>query len=114
MTQEQLAIKVLSKLGNFDRSAVDPADQKNVTDTYNSIYEILKDDGLVTWASTADIPDKHALPIVALVASRLREDYQVAPLAIDLLPIYKHPEYATLRRQLATPYVAAETEATYY
>lgn len=71
----KLAEKVLQKLGIFDRSGTDPADLQNVADAYALVYLELADDGLVTWAysadDTADIPDRLALSLAAIIAAEI-------------------------------------------
>lgn len=110
MTRAQLAVKVLSKIGKHDQgSVVGPADFQNVSDTYDGVYQILKDDGLVMWGASDDIPTKYTQAIIQIVASQLKPDYRVPMTPVDALPIPKHPGTLMLRRQLASPYVPTIT-----
>ena len=114
MNQQKLAQRVLSKLGVWDQETVGAVDQQNVTDAYNGVYEVLKDEGLVTWSSSDDIPTKHETAIIMLVVSQLKPDYRIPQSQTDLVPIHLHPATMMIRRQLATPYVPQDTTATYY
>lgn len=77
MTREQFAIKVLSKLGIYDRSTLDAADLENITDAYNAVYLVLADDGLVSWAITDDVPDRFSLSLITLVAAEVASFYNI-------------------------------------
>jgi hypothetical protein len=114
MNQQKLAEKVLSKLGTWDQGTVSAVDQQNVTDAYDGVYEVLKDEGLVTWSATEDVPTKFEAAIIMIVTSQLKSDYRQAVSAIDAAPIHLHPATMMIRRQLATPYVPEVTTATYY
>lgn len=114
MNQQKLAERVLSKLGVWDQSTVSAVDQQNVSDAYEGVYEVLKDEGLVTWSATEDIPTKHETAIIVLVAAQVKPDYHIPQNQADMLPIHIHPATLMIRRQLATPYVPTDTTATYY
>ena len=104
----------MSKLGRYDQNAVDGADQLNVEAAYSAVYSVLLDEGLVTWASADDVPDKYTVPIVGLVASYLKPDYLIPLSPDDLNPIPYQANARLLRRQLSAPYVPVETPIQAY
>jgi hypothetical protein len=76
MTIEQLAIKVLSKIGKYEQGSLAAADFQNVQDAYASLYLTLADDGLVTWAfADTDIPNRFILPLTTLLAAEIADFY---------------------------------------
>lgn len=103
MTIEQLAVKVLSKLGSYSRETLDPVDLENVTDAYNSVYSILADDGLVTWAQsdTENIPDRFLSSLKMLITAELADDYQFPEPAVGWMKA-KQQAVNVIRRQLAS------------
>lgn len=67
-----LAVKVLSALGEYDRSGMDPEDIKNVLDAYDAAYQELKAENLTTWEQDDEnevIPFAVMNSIVAIVAA---------------------------------------------
>jgi hypothetical protein len=114
MTIEQMAIKVLSKLGNWDKSQpVSAEDLEAVNDAYLSVYAILFDDGLVTWANTEDIPDRFLSPLKLLITAELADDYQFPEPAAGW-PRTKLEATNIIRRQLASGQPTEPVKAVYY
>jgi hypothetical protein len=114
MTIEQLTIKVLSKLGNYDRGSVAAEDQENVVDAYAAVYNILLDDGLVTWAiADTDIPDRFASSLKSLITAELADDYQFREPAIGWQK-YKDNAIKVIRRQLASGQPVVPVIAEYF
>lgn len=114
MTIEQLAIKVLSKLGVYDRSTLDAADLLNVSDAYQAVYATLLDDGLVTWAlADTDIPVRFSLPLTTLIAAEIADFYHATPPA-EGWDRAKLSATNTIRRQLASGQETDVSTAEYY
>lgn len=68
----ELAVKVLSTLGVYDRSGMDPADITNVLDAYDAVYQELAAENLATWGQDGEdeiIPFAAMNSIVAIVAA---------------------------------------------
>lgn len=110
MTIEQFAVKVLSKLGIYGRSALEPEDLENVTDAYNAVYLVLADDGLVSWSATDDIPDRFSLSLITLVAAEIASFYNIPS------PDPRIPMMATnaIRRQMASGQDTEPVTAEYF
>lgn len=114
MTIEQLAIKVLSKLGSYDRGNLNADDLQNVSDAYTSVYNILLDDGLVIWAlADIDIPDRFLSSLKILIAAELADEYQFPEPAIGWTRA-KQQATAVIRRQLATGQPTEVVESVYF
>ena len=110
MTIEQFAVKVLSKLGVYDRSSLDPADLENVNDAYQGVYLTLADDGLVTWAITDDIPVRVSLPLINLVASEIAPFYHMPMMDMK----ERQMQINIIRRQLASGQDTEPVTAEYF
>ena len=114
MTLEQLAVKVLSKLGVYDRSSLAAEDQVNVTGAYAGVYAQLLDDGLVTWAlDNLDIPDRFSLSLTTLIAAEIGDFYNARPPA-EGWEKAKQNATNTIRRQLATGQATETVKVEYY
>lgn len=113
ITREQLAIKVLSVLGVYERSGLDAEDQQNVLDAYDAVYQELKDDGLVTWAQGDGeaIPVRFMNSIIAIVAATdvLLGSYPQDSLSTQRIMAGSVAAQRRIRRQLAS---AQDTETT--
>lgn len=116
MVIAKLAEKVMGKLGKFD-GVLDPADLANVVDAYASLYLVLADDGLVTWAfsasTEADIPDRFALALANLLKAELADVYGGPEPAVGW-ERYKLNAKNDIRRQLASGQPAETVTAEYY
>ena len=112
---DDFARRVLLKIGACDQFASpELPDLQNVQDAYDSIYAILLDDGLVTWAADDDIPARFTLPLIDLVATQIKPIYGKPLTITDMLPILEQPAVKTLRRQMARPYVPETIEGEYF
>ena len=75
-TKQEIRNKALRKLGRYRNNASPSASiSADIDDAYLEVYERLENEGLVTWASDADIPTEYVGPIVALVASERATEY---------------------------------------
>ena len=117
MVLAKLAEKVLAKVGVLDRSAIDPADLENITDAYKSVYAVLLDDGLVTWALSdsleADIPDRFILSLTVLLSAAVVDFYGV-PAPAEGWDRAKLNATNAIRRQLASGQYTEVVEAEYF
>jgi hypothetical protein len=117
MVLAKLAEKVLAKLGVLDRSGIDPADQENVLDAYKSVYAVLADDGLVTWALSdsleSTIPDRFVLSLTTLISAEIASFYGVGAPA-EGWDRAKLNATNTIRRQLASAQPPETVDAEYY
>lgn len=117
MVLAKLAEKVLAKLGVLDRGTIDPVDLENVTDAYKSVYAVLADDGLVTWALSdsleADIPDRVILSLTTLIAAEVAGFYGVSAPA-EGWDRAKLTATNAIRRQLASGQSPEVVEAEYF
>lgn len=52
-------------------------DQARIDQTYDEVYELLKDRGLATWPSTAEVPTKVVPHFVLLMEEKLLNSYGV-------------------------------------
>lgn len=115
MTIEQLAAKVLSKLGVYQAgNPVSPEDLQNVSDAYTGVYHTLSDDALVTWAlADTDIPDRFQLPLTNLVAAEIADFYHIAspPEGWQRVKLFATN---AIRKQLATGQDTVPVVAEYF
>lgn len=79
-TKAEIATKVLQKLTVIaaDQTAA-TNDSTLVQEKYDSLYQLLKADDLVSWGSTQDIPTEAVIPVVGLVARECLEEFTVPP-----------------------------------
>jgi len=119
MTRSQFAQKVMARLGIWDKGSLGPDDQTTILDAYDSIYLILKDDGLVTWAQPAtiedeDIPERFQLNLSAIVAAEIAGDFNLDEKTIGRL--FAQAVLAKKRhvRQLQSGQDTDPTEAEYF
>lgn len=58
--------------------ALQDQDKTRIESAYDEVYAQLKNEGLATWASTADVPDDLVPHVVALVAQNCLSTYGVS------------------------------------
>ncbi len=106
-TIAEISESVLKKLGRLPDGQVAPASQtKQVKDAYTGLYDELLNDGLVSWDSTADIPDFAVYPITILLLGMVSDNFGVPDrwsAARDLMRF-------KLSQQISSPYVPEPTE----
>lgn len=113
-TQNELAAKVLQKLGIIDANGTARnADLTLITDKYSSFYENLKAEDLVSWGSGDDIPNTHLIPIVGLLARECLEDFTVSPSVATLL-MGDEERYRNQLKRLEYQYYVPDSRAEYY
>lgn len=113
----KLAEKVISKLGIYDGTSLEPGDLANVADAYAGVYQTLADDGLVTWvysaSDDADIPDRFSLPLIDLIRAEIADFYTV-PAPPEGWEKIKLAATNRIRRQLASAQPTETVEAEYF
>lgn len=117
MVIAKIAEKALAKVGVLDRSGIDPEDLANVAEAYASVYQVLADDGLVTWAYSAseeaDIPDRFALSIIDLIRAEIADMY-ASPVPSEGWTRYRLEATNRIRRQLASGQPTETVTAEYF
>lgn len=79
-TKAEVRNRALQALGVIAIGATpESQDTTRVEDGFDEVYGALKDEGLVTWASTAEVPTKIVPYMVAMVAWNCVNDYGVSP-----------------------------------
>lgn len=118
ITRERFAQLVLSALGVYDRSGMDPEDYQNVYDAYDALYQELKDDGLVTWVQSADelVPTRFYNSLVSIVAASdmLLGAYPQDVASTQRLVGKSVAAMNKIRRQLASAQPVEIVEAEYF
>jgi hypothetical protein len=77
-TINEVATKVLFKLGRLPNGQVAPANMLNIVkDAYDGLYEDLFENSLVNWASDDAIPEFAVWPIIILLCARVGDDFGV-------------------------------------
>lgn len=79
LSKAEIRNRALEELGVI-QVGTSPQDQDKVRveEYYDQVYDILKDDGLNIWASTANCPDKLCPHMIALVAERGLNTYSTS------------------------------------
>lgn len=113
-TKAEIATKVLQKLQVLKAGGTaDPGDSTLVQDKYDTVYQLLHADDLVSWASTEDIPVEAVTAIVGLVARECLEEFVVPPLTAQFL-IQGEQRYKDQLRMLEYQYYVPTTNAEYF
>ena len=92
-------------------------DATEIETAYEEIYADLKTEGLATWASTAEIPDKLVYHVVSLVALSRSETYGVSDSRYQRILNRAGVNGITAKREirkLTNPDYESMTEATDY
>ena len=115
MTIADFAVKVMQKMGVWDiAKTLSAEDLTNVTDAYNTIYLQLKDDSLVTWGSTEDIPTRFVLPLTVMVAAEIGDFYLVPEQQLQRFILQAGIAEKTIRKQLASGQDPDRVTAEYF
>ena len=59
--------------------ALKSEDDLLLTESYAQVYDMLKDEGIAVWASTADVPNRVVEHVAALMAFNVCDDKGVSP-----------------------------------
>jgi hypothetical protein len=122
MTPQELKQKVLEKL-QVTAAGEDsqPEDIQRVGARYESLYNMLNSEGLVSWAVTADIPDFVEIPLTAMLSCHCAKEFGVVGQAYAellaeggmSLPQMSWAE-RQFRRLMARKYVATRQSSEYF
>jgi len=81
---------------------------------YTEVYARLRDEDLVTWAETAEVPNEIISPVVDLVAFARADEYSVSGERYQRLAIAASQAEIRIRRSIQDDYFTDEQEAKYY
>lgn len=98
--------------------SADPGDTQLIADKYASLYAMLRDRELVSWAVADDVPDGVVLPLVAMLAFASAGEFGIDPSlyaaegALDTTP----PSLAErqLRQFMSRKYVSQPARPEYF
>lgn len=97
--------------------ALEAQDQIRIDETYDEIYEILKDKGLAIWASSAEVPSRVVPYYVQLMLDKLALTYSVPEARYNRIKMDAGPDgencYVKLAELVAVPYDPVERETDY-
>ncbi len=122
MTPQELKSKVLEKLQvKAAGEDAQPDDVALVSARYESLYNMLNTEGLVSWPFGSDIPDSVEIPLVTMLACHSAREFgvvgqQYAELLAEggmALPKMSWSE-RQLRRIMAKKYVPTRQASEYY
>ena len=98
----------IGALGQTLESAV----SKDLDDAYTEVYARLRDEDLVSWAFTSEVPDELVDPVVDLVA--FARSYMVSGERYQRIGVAASQAESRIRRSLQDDYFTDESEAKYY
>ncbi len=98
------------KLGQALQSAV----SDDLDDAYDEVYARLRDEDLVSWHSTAEVPDELVSPVVDLVSFARIDEYGVKGERAQRIMIAASQAEIRIRRSLQDDYFKNTDEAVYF
>lgn len=126
MTLTDLKVAVLRELRIIAAGEDAPAEYVEIVGArYAALYDMLLTKGLVSWTSTAEVPEYAEMPLIAMLAYLCAGPFGINPVrkaelklagALDLSPAEGGPSLAErqLRRQLAKNYVSYPAQSEYF
>jgi hypothetical protein len=81
---------------------------------YDEVYARLRDEDLVSWHSTAAVPDEVVSPVVDLVAFARVNEYGVSSERYQRIAIAASQAEIRIRRSLQDDYFTDQSEAVYF
>jgi hypothetical protein len=106
-TQNEIAVRVLKKLGRLPDGQVAPASHtKIVKNEYTDLYQELLDDGIVNWSASDNIPNNVARYITVILLGRCSDDFGVPDKWTILEPFMKKK----IAAMVASPYTPQPTK----
>ena len=88
-------------------------DSTRITEAYNEVYATLVNEGLATWASTAEVPDELVPHVVALMADNCINVYGLSKERYQRIKGASIPALREIRRLTAPIYVSQDSAANY-
>lgn len=86
----------------------------DLDDAYAEVYARLRDDDLVSWAFTAEVPDELISPVVDLIAISRVDEYGISGERFQRIAIAASQAAIRIRRSIQDDYFTDESEAKYY
>lgn len=94
--------------------ALENAASSDLDAAYTEVYARLRDEDLVSWHSTASVPDELVSPVVDLVAFARVDEYGVSGERYQRIAIAASQAEIRIRRSLQDDYFTDDREAVYY
>lgn len=114
MTKTELIKKVLQKLRVLEVGESPDSDQTTaVGDMYDTIYQELKNDEVVTWTATDDIPTLQANQMIIISASRLVDEFFIPEARANRLILQGEIARNRLFELNSVPYVSTTEPVSY-
>lgn len=114
-TAAEIRNKAGSKLGvKAIGQVLENAVSSDLDSAYDEVYARLRDEDLVSWHSTAEVPDELVSPVVDLVAFARADEYKVNGEKYQRLLLAARHAEARIRRSLQDDYFTDDNEAVYY
>jgi len=114
MTKTKLIKKILQKLKVLESGESPDSEQTaTVSEMYDTVYQELKSDELVTWTAAGDIPEKQASQMIIFMASRLVDEFSVPEQRASRLIIQGDIAYDRLYELNSVPYVSTSEPVSY-
>ena len=115
MTLTELKNRALKRLRVLAAGETAPAYVDDiVAESYTSVYAELQEEGLVSWTSTGDIPNKIALHVGTLVVYESADEFSVPEPRMARLEVKAAKAMKQIRRLMATDYIPSHSEAVFY
>lgn len=114
-TKTQLAVKVLQKLRVLPTGQAAVTDDTSVIETaYDELYQLYRDDGLITWGSADDIPDEAVRPMVVVLASDMADEFNVPEARVQRLLAQRVEAVKQLKSLSQVVYTSTDTKISNY
>ena len=114
-TAAEIRNKAGSKLGiKAFGQALENAVSSDLDAAYDEVYARLRDEDLVSWHSTAEVPAELVSPVVDLVAFARVDDYGVSGEKYQRIAVAATQAEIRIRRSLQDDYFQDDNEAVYY
>ena len=86
----------------------------DLDEAYDEVYARLRDEDLVSWHSTQDVPDELVSPVVDLVAFARINEYAVSDSRYQRISLAASQAEIRIRRSLQDDYFTNQDEAVYF
>jgi hypothetical protein len=114
-TAAQIRDKAGFKLGvKALGQALENSVSSDLDDAYTEVYNRLRDEDLVSWDISAEVPDEVVSPVVDLVAIARVDEYGVSGERYQRISIAASQAEIRIRRSLQDDYFTNENEAVYF
>lgn len=86
----------------------------SLDNAYTEVYARLRDEDLVSWHVTAEVPDEVVSPVVDLVAFSRVDEFGVSGERFQRITLAASQAETRIRRSIQDDYFTDESEAKYY